>query len=105
MNRLALTERRRMDCDGYLFPADYYEIPGVEEFQDVEAVRIHALEKLKSCEKKLVDLYLNGGLSIEVLAAIQAAARLDIRLNMWHYDCERNILLSASSLETSFPWR
>lgn len=91
MNRLALTERRRMDCDGYLFPADYYEIPGVEEFQNVEAVRNHAFEKLKSCEKGLVDLYLNGGLSVEVLAVIQAAARLDIRLNMWHYDCEREI--------------
>ena len=65
MNRLALTERRKMDCDGYLFPADYYEIPGVEEFQNVEAVRNHAFEKLKSCEKGLVDLYLNGGLSVE----------------------------------------
>ncbi len=91
MNRLALTERRRMDCDGYLFPADYYEIPDVEEFQDIEAVRNHAFEKLKSYEKEPVDLYLNGGLSVEVLVAIQAAARLDIRLNMWHYDCEREI--------------
>lgn len=88
MVRLALTELRKMNCDGYIFPADYYDIPGVECFRDLEAVKRHAFEKLKSYQAETADVYLNGGMSMETLAVIQAAARLDIRLNLWHYDRE-----------------
>lgn len=88
--RLALTERRKMECDGYLFPSDYYDIPGVEEFQDLEAVREYACEKLSPYRGEAVDLYLNGGLTIETLTAIWAARKLDISLALWHYDREKD---------------
>lgn len=90
MNCLALTERRQMDCDGYLFPAEYYDIPGLEDFQDLRTVKDYVLEKMKQYQGKAVNVYLNGGMTIETLTVIQAAARLDIQLNLQHYDFEKD---------------
>lgn len=89
MAHLALTEKRRMDCDEAIFPAEYYDIPGLTDFQDLRAVRDRAFEKLKKYEGESVDVYLNGGMSIEVLAVIQAAARLDICVTLWEYDRQK----------------
>ena len=86
MVRLALTEKRRMDVDGYIFPADYYDIPALKDFQDTDAVMRHAENKLSIYVGGEVNLYLNGGMSIETLACVLAAGRLHIQLNILHFD-------------------
>ena len=86
---LALTEKRRIPCDGYIFPSEYYEIPGILHFQDLEAVRNYAFEKLKKYQGEPIDIYLNGGMSIEVLTVIQAAVKLDIKISLYHYNREK----------------
>lgn len=91
MARLALTEKRRIDCDGYIFPAEYYDIPGLEDFQDLRSVKDMAFGKLKEYGGQHIDIYLNGGMSIEILAVIQAAAKLDIHIALWEYDCQEKI--------------
>lgn len=90
MARLALTEKRRMDVDGYIFPEDYYDIPELKGFQDAGAVMRHAERKLTVYAGGAVDLYLNGGMSIETLACVQAASRLHIHLNILHHDKVRD---------------
>ena len=86
MAKLALTNRRKMDVDGYIFPEDYYDIPELTGFQDVGAVERYAERKLSNHAGQEVDLYLNGGMSIEMLACVKASAKLAISLNVVHYD-------------------
>lgn len=86
MKKIALTMLRRMECDGYIFPADYYEIPGVKKFTDIEYARAYAAEQLSSYAGETIDLYVNGGLSIELLVVLQEAARLEITLTAFHFD-------------------
>ncbi len=86
---LALTEMRRIACDGYIFPEDYYDIPGVEDFQDLKAVKQYSLKKLERYRGEKVDVCLNGGMTVEILTMIQAAAELDIELTLCHYDREK----------------
>ena len=90
MVRLALTEKRRMNVEGYIFPEDYYDIPGLKNFQDTNAVMRYAERKLTVYAGEDVDLYLNGGMSIETLACVQAAGRLHIHLNILHHDKVRD---------------
>lgn len=86
MIRVALTEKRRIDVESYIFPEDYYDIPDLKGFQDVEAVEKCAELKLAAYAGGFVDLYLNGGMAIETLACVQAAGRLHIHLNILHHD-------------------
>lgn len=86
---LALTKMRRIECDGYIFPEDYYDIPGVNDFQDLKAVKEYSLKKLECFRGEKVDVCLNGGMTVEILAMIQAAAELKIELILWHYDREK----------------
>lgn len=87
--KLALTEKRKMNCDAYIFPEEYFDIPGVEEFSDLDAVVQHAAEALEPYENQDVELYVNGGLTSEVLAVIQAAADKNIKVRIMHYDRDR----------------
>lgn len=91
MVRLALTEKRRMDVEDYIFPEDYYNIPDLRGFQDIDAVTWHAEKKLSAYAGKCVELYLNGGMAIETLACVHAASRWNIHLNILHHDRERDL--------------
>lgn len=90
MVKLALTERRRLECDAYIFPEEYYDIPGVEEFSDLEVVKSYVRKKLEPYAAQSAAIYLNGGLSIELLSCLQIAAELDMNIVVLHYDKNTN---------------
>lgn len=92
--KIALTEKRKTECDNSIFPKDYYDIPEVNEFQNIFAVRNYAYKVLESYAGQQVDVILNGGLSIEILCVIQVAAKLGISLCVLHYDREKDIYVS-----------
>lgn len=90
MNFLALTEKRKMKCDGYIFPEQYEDIPNVTQFSDVEAVYQYAKEKLSSFKGKEIGIYINGGLTIEAIACVLAASNLKIDLQLFYWDRQSN---------------
>lgn len=75
-----------MECDGYIFPSEFYDIPGVLTFQDVGVVEQYVCEKLCPYQGEKVKVYINGGLAVEILCVIQASARLNIDLGVVHYN-------------------
>lgn len=84
--QLILSEKRRiLGCEA-IFPADYFEIPGLQGFEDLKAVDDYAIQKLQQFKGQTVDVYVNSGLTIESFAVLTAASNLRIRLRMFHYD-------------------
>lgn len=91
--KLALTEKRKINGMGSIFPEDYFDIPGVEAYQDIDAVKRYAGNRLKNYEGKTADIYVNGGMAIETLSVIQAAGELGISLRFMHYDLKEEMYL------------
>ena len=82
--KLGLSEIRKIECDGYVFPEDVFKIENLTEYSDVAAIERYALEKMKTYAGEEVQLYLNGKLSTELLAVIKACVKLDIKLSIGH---------------------
>lgn len=82
--KLGLSEIRKIECDGYIFPDDVFKIENLTEYSDVDIIERYALEKMKVYAGKEVQLYLNGKLSTELLAVIKACAKWDIKLTIGH---------------------
>ena len=78
--KIALTEKRKTECDISIFPKEYYDISELCGFQDIHAVRNHAYRVLEPYTGQQVDIILNGGMSIEILCVVQVAAKLNITL-------------------------
>lgn len=91
--QLALSEKRKMQCESYIFPENYFDISGVEEFGDFNAVKVYAVEKMSPYANQNVDIYVNSGMSVLALAALQAGISLNTHLRMLNYDCSRKIYL------------
>lgn len=91
--QLALSEKRKMQCDSYIFPENYFDIPGAEEFGDFNAVNTYTVKKMSSYANQNADIYVNSGMSVLALAALKAGVFLNIHLRMLHYDCSRKIYL------------
>ena len=91
--QIGLADNGRGRYSSYIFPEDYYEIPGVNEFQDTQAARSWAVEKLTPYKGQKIDLYVTVGLLIELLAALSAAAELNIEVSAWHYDKFKKIYI------------
>ena len=88
MIRVGLTRMRPVECELYLYPAELYDIDGLERYDDLETLYRYAYERLKKYYKEEVGLYINGGLLIEVLTAMLAAENLDIVLHIFHWNRE-----------------
>ena len=91
---LALTEKRKIRGLKSIFPEDYFDIPGVESYQDIDAVKKYARERLKEYQGKSADIYVNGGMAIETLSVLQEAGKLDISMQLMHYDSKDEIYLA-----------
>lgn len=89
--KLSLTEKRKIENTFSIFPEDYFDIEGLRSFDDIQAVKNHAFERLKLFRDRAADLYINGGMIIETLAAVQAAVRLGMDLHLFHWDREWGI--------------
>lgn len=87
--QLALTEKRKIRGMDAIFPTEYYDIPGLKSFGDVDAVGCHAFSQMSRYKHSSVDLYVNGGMTVETLAAVQAAGRLEIALRLFQWDREQ----------------
>lgn len=83
---LSLSSKRKTQCENAIFPADYYDIPGLQGYEDLDAVRSCALSSLRQYENNAVNIYVNGGLAIETLTAIQVARMLNIDLNLFQWN-------------------
>ena len=83
---LSLSSKRKTQCENAIFPADYYDIPGLQGYEDLEAVRSCALYSLRPYEHEAVNIYVNAGLAIETLTAIQAAGMLNIDLILFQWN-------------------
>lgn len=85
--RIALCEGRHeipQAEHGYLF-ADG-EIADVTDVKKLETLAIEKVDRLRPVGKKLtIDLYVTG-LSVALVAAINACAALDVPLCLWHYN-------------------
>lgn len=85
--RIALCEGRHeipQAEHGYLF-ADG-EIADVTDVKKLETLAIEKVDRLRPVGKKLtIDLYVTG-LSVALVAAINACAVLDVPLCLWHYN-------------------
>lgn len=85
--RIALCEGRHeipQAEHGYLF-ADG-EIADVTDVKSLETLAIEKIDRLRPVGKKLtIDLYVTG-LSVALVAAINACAALDVPLCLWHYN-------------------
>lgn len=93
MIRVGLTSMRLVECELYLYPAELYDIDGLERYDDLETLYRYAYERLKKYYKKEVGLYINGGLLIEVLTAMLAAENLDIVLHIFHWNRETGVYM------------
>lgn len=83
---LALTEKRKISCDGYIYPADLFDIPEIEGYRDLKRIKEYAKEKLAAWSDCRCRVYVNGGLAVELLSLLQAAKELKIELELLHYD-------------------
>lgn len=85
--RIALCEGRHdipQAEHGYLFAAG--EIADVTDVNGLETLAIEKIDRLRPVGKKLtIDLYVTG-LSVALVAAINACAALDVPLCLWHYN-------------------
>ncbi|MCD7882604.1 MAG: hypothetical protein LUI87_02680 [Lachnospiraceae bacterium] len=84
--RIALVCRSYGEYDDSIFPDDYYRIPGVRCYQDVDAARRYAYERMLTYRGQTVELYVNGGMAVELLLALQAAVKLSIKVIVCHRD-------------------
>lgn len=83
---MALTNKRKIENAEFIFPEQLEEIPGICGFQDIKAICRHAKAQMEPYREGEVDLIVNGGLTMEVLAVLQAAAMLHISLKLWHFN-------------------
>lgn len=91
--QLGLADNGRGRYSSYVFPAEYYDIPGLADFQDIHSVQTHAVKELEPYRNMPVEIYVNSGMTIELLAVIWAADRLNISLRVMHYDRSRGIYI------------
>lgn len=88
MKKLGLTKKRRIVCDGYLFPEEYYDIPGVEFYDDLAAVRRYVRSRLDVEEPvdKTIGIYINGGLAVELLSVLQVCSERKLSVSLFHWN-------------------
>ncbi len=90
MIEIGLSEYRRVPCELYVFPADLFDIPGVDAFDNVTQIEDYAFHRLEKVEDKNWCVYVNNGLSIMLLSVILAAAKLGASLVLKHFDIVSN---------------
>lgn len=95
---IGLTEKNSADYDSCIFPGDYYDIPNVEQYQDIEKVTYYAWQKVRKYKDCKVDLYVNGGLSVELLTALCVMEHLNIQNKIFHWDRLKNKYLPQEFL-------
>jgi hypothetical protein len=91
--KLGLSSRRKILCDSYIFPDDYYDIPNVSQFEDLPAARQYATLQMKPYRNQDVDIYVNAGLSMELLLALQVAVKLNMNLRIMYYNLNKQIYI------------
>lgn len=82
--KLSLVDTRVVEGTIPLFPADYYEIPNVSCFQDISAAKSWALKQISEFAGQATELYINGGLAIEMLSALWALETLSMSVRVFH---------------------
>ena len=87
--RVALTDRNSLPGADPIFPANYYDIPGLSGFQDTAAADRWALRQLAGAAGRKADLYINGGPAPELLSALRAMEALSIEVRVFHWDSSR----------------
>ena len=93
MVEIGLSECRKVPCDCYVFPADLFDVPGVETFDDVEKINAYALVRLSELKDKCWCVYINSGLSIMFLSVILAATKLGATVMVKHYDIKQDVYI------------
>ena len=93
MVNLALTTMRKVACEKYIFPDDYFDIPGIKDFEDLETVRTYVVGQMEEYAGENVEIYLNGGMAIEILSVLQAADKLNISMDILHYNKTEGIYI------------
>ncbi|MCD8023671.1 MAG: hypothetical protein LUF30_12105 [Lachnospiraceae bacterium] len=87
-HKIALLRKYSENYELGIFPDEYFDIPGVEYYQDISSVYHFTYAQLQPYCENEVDLYVNGGMAIELLTVIQVSAVLDIRLTVYHRDSQ-----------------
>ncbi len=91
-SKISLVKKNSLESfDSGIFPEEYYDIPGVCEYRDIESVKNYACDKLQIYRNQPVELYINGGMAIELLAALQAAAILEMEITVCHRDFDTGV--------------
>lgn len=78
------------ESDAYIFPNKIEQIPACKGVNDFETLYHYALEKMESYREKEIDLYINSGLSSELLQVIKVAAKLNIKCNLYFWNKDTN---------------
>lgn len=84
--QLTLSAKRKIPGLEAVFPSDYFEIPELQNFEDLQAVSNYAILKLKQFRGQAIDVFVNAGLMMESFAILKAASVHHIQLRMFHYD-------------------
>lgn len=104
MNTIRLSSKRKIeDIEEYIFPDDVYEIPGFLHFQDIDALNMYTMSRLKKYQNGMLQVYLNGGLTLEILSVIRCAKLLDISLKLMHRNAETNTFVEQKVRWEMFP--
>lgn len=82
-----------MNCTSYIYPSDIYKIEGLEGYEDLERLYQFTEEKMSSYGDSYIEVYLNGGLLIEILAVLVVSQKLDINIHLFHWNRKEGFFL------------
>lgn len=91
MIKIALTKKNPIQCDLYLYPSELYDIEGMEQYDDLKTLHSYAYKRLERYKGKEIGLYINGGLLIEILIAIQVMEELNCLVHVFHWNRETDM--------------
>lgn len=77
-------ERTLSEIDRFLFPSDIFNVPGIKSITDISVIESYADKQIKKWQNKKIKLIITGGLTVANVAAINAAARHQIIVDVLH---------------------
>ncbi len=63
--KLGLTRKNKIECEDYIFPEDIFDIPGMNEYSDMNILRMYVAKRMKKWQGMQIELMINGGLKME----------------------------------------
>lgn len=83
---LGLSKKRIIECDDYIFPAEYFDIPGIKGFDDFDSVDRYCNEKMNGISDDDITILVNAGLTLELLAAVKSGTLAGKKISVGIYN-------------------